>query len=595
MVSTRMYAQIMRKRDRDDTETQLLDPIEAATALEEAEATRCLRAKKKKDERWQCNHPPFENIMPEIITNIMIYLDDSQDVYNFSKCAKFIRDAVTPEVVVRSAVFGGGRSREALACVMRYVQNRSIHTPSKLRLLKLVNGKRCERMESCFGLNLVSKQPQSLPKKSGNRPFGLCICQCCVTGLSQSGFSWRSEIANDPKADVLAIHDLSRVMTQPQSEWVTNDAIGPVVLMQKIKQVQKTYTDDDEKIQALVAIHEDLTSDFDEDFREHLVDVYMQAESEYYSFVDAKNAVRENKARAKIADRVNKKKANVGALLEEIEKALEGCRRKACILRGSYNSINGHFELTLGPARALLGPLLDAPSSATKKKVHAACTVVMEVFNLLDAHNFFGVGSRFLANFPRRDGASVLALHNYCTKKSTWQQLLQKQRGSYEWYPFFDYSPFLSALQEGNLAKALFLATRKEERRSAFVDYVTRVEGSSVRNRFRVIAERIWNSSFRSMNTFEDYKATFQALKDEYQNVSQNIKGYLQHPNTVTFLALPSNYERNGYTRQMAVDEVWKFAGYQKTHISNGNFNDLLSCHKRCYGVGGSIRNLVGW
>ena len=532
--------------DHDGNETKLLDQSEATTALAEAEATRCHRNKKKKTERWRRNHPPFEKLLPELITNIMLYLDDSQDVYNFSKCAKFIRNAVTAQVVVRSAVMAGGKSRHALACIMLHVQNKSIHTPSVLRLLRLVNGKRCERMNSCYGYNLVTKQPQSMPKKSGNLPFGLCICQCCVSGLAQSAFSYHSRFANDPKADVLAKDKLSRIMTQPQSEWSTNDAIGPVVLFDKVKQIQKTYYDDDQKIQALMIIHKDSTSNFDEDFREHVVDLYVQVESEYDSFVDAKNTMLLNKAKAKVADRVNKKKAKVGVILKEIEEALEGCRRKALFLRGSYD-VHGYFVLTLGPVRALFGFLLDAPSSATKKKVQAAVTVAKEVSDLLDTRN---VGNRFLNNYTFRGGI---------------------------------------------IAKELFLALKKEEYRSVFVNCVTRVEECSVRNRYCVVAERIWDSCVYTESTLEDHQASLRALKGVYRGVSQNIKDYLQHPSTVAFLALPpSTNERNGYTRQMAVNEVWNFGGYQRTHIYNGNFNDLLSCHKRCYGVGGSIRNLVG-
>lgn len=87
------------------------DIVNTRLALEEAERTRSRLAKKRRIESWVRNHPPFEILPTELLPTIMLFLDSARDVYNLSLCSKSLRRAVTPEIVVRSAVFQGGRAK----------------------------------------------------------------------------------------------------------------------------------------------------------------------------------------------------------------------------------------------------------------------------------------------------------------------------------------------------------------------------------------------------------------------------------------------------------------------------------------------------
>jgi hypothetical protein len=172
MVETRRLRKRRAPENCDDEDAAASD-----LALEKASKMRSQKAKQRKIEA-HARKPPFESLLPEILHTVFLFLDQTRDVYSLAHCSKYLRSIVTPEIVVRSAIFSGGKIKEAIHVVMNAVKKRSIHVPSTLRLLRLVNGKRCERLDECFAHDLVKNVPATCPK-SGNRPFGLMICPMC--------------------------------------------------------------------------------------------------------------------------------------------------------------------------------------------------------------------------------------------------------------------------------------------------------------------------------------------------------------------------------------------------------------------------------
>jgi hypothetical protein len=75
----------------------------------------------------------------------------------YQKCAKSIREYIIPALVLRSAVFGGVKTKSVVKNVVLSIADKSIHVPSTLRLLRLVNGTKCERGDQCFSYNLINK------------------------------------------------------------------------------------------------------------------------------------------------------------------------------------------------------------------------------------------------------------------------------------------------------------------------------------------------------------------------------------------------------------------------------------------------------
>ena len=172
MVSTRSKRRCISEEARDDGEdARLLNPEEAETALEEAEATRCRKIKKKKFEAFKKNHPPLELILiPEITVQIMSYFDDCRDVYNFAKCSTSIRAAVTSEIVIRSAVFAGGKARQAISNVMNLVREKAIHTPSTFRYESAVIEYLLSAINIVFATHLLTLAS----------PVFLCVLSSCA-------------------------------------------------------------------------------------------------------------------------------------------------------------------------------------------------------------------------------------------------------------------------------------------------------------------------------------------------------------------------------------------------------------------------------
>jgi len=66
------------------------------------------------------------------------------ELYRLAFTCKDLRDKVTVELVVRSALIDGGKPRETIKSLYELMIKRSIHPPSPLRLLRLVNVRRCE-------------------------------------------------------------------------------------------------------------------------------------------------------------------------------------------------------------------------------------------------------------------------------------------------------------------------------------------------------------------------------------------------------------------------------------------------------------------
>jgi hypothetical protein len=558
----------------DEPSDLLLDPSEAEAALEEAEATLSRKNKKKRLESFERTHPPLELIPPEVLTHIMSYMDDSKDIYNFAKCSKHIRDAVTPEVVIRSAVFAGGKTRKAIQDVMTHVQNKAIHVPSTFRILRLVNGKQCERLESCFGYNLLTRKAEDV-SRSGIRPFGLCICTGCTNGLSHRVFHYSHKIS---RVDILAKHNLTSLLCHPQFEASIGAAIGPIVICEKVKQIMCTYSKDEDQLAALQRIHTELTENSPEEYRQDLVDIYLNAESEYDAFEQGRRKIELEKSLAKISVRATKKQEKVRAILGELEEKLSGYKHKVLALSGEYDRY-GFYKLTLGPSQVVLGKLLGPPSSKSQKKIQEACADIREVYDLLEEFGFLGTGSDFLRDFPSVCGsAHIEALVRFCKKSRDFETLLG--------YKYEDYVDFVALLRGGEIHAALVKIFRNLELAQAFADYVARSETDEVlRGKCRRLAVELWPR--RTMNSLEDYPGEFDSKRREYAQLCQNFKDYLRHPRTVAFLAETRPAPAfAAFSRQDAIDTLLKLDSFQRQRLLDRNFSLLLSHHRHCFNAG---------
>lgn len=90
-----------------------------------------------------------------------------KELYRMAFTCKSLRSKVTTRLVVRSAIMQGGHAATTVSELYNLMKSKSIHAPSALRLLRLVNGKRCEWC-NINKLNYV-------------RPgFGVFLCRPCL-------------------------------------------------------------------------------------------------------------------------------------------------------------------------------------------------------------------------------------------------------------------------------------------------------------------------------------------------------------------------------------------------------------------------------
>jgi hypothetical protein len=183
-----------------------------------------------------------------------VKLDSPQDLYNLAFSSKFFMSLVTPEVVIRSAVFNNLRKRDKgnrkiMANIMGYINNRSIHVPSAHRMLRLLNAKSCERGDRCWGKNLNTGKAMSLNRHSFIRPFGLAICEKCVKfGTTKVPYSHFSRFQQG-----VAFHQWNLLM-DPQRDLKTGDVHGPLLEVLELQQIENSYTMNDDKKCALEGV-----------------------------------------------------------------------------------------------------------------------------------------------------------------------------------------------------------------------------------------------------------------------------------------------------------------------------------------------------
>lgn len=111
-----VFTRSRNKRNRpsyveEDSEDDNECLIQDHQALEQAIEYRKHRAKKQREARRKRNYVPVEMIPPELLPKIFSYLDNAKEIYQLSLMSKSFRQAISPELVVQSALFQGGDSK----------------------------------------------------------------------------------------------------------------------------------------------------------------------------------------------------------------------------------------------------------------------------------------------------------------------------------------------------------------------------------------------------------------------------------------------------------------------------------------------------
>lgn len=517
---------------------------------------------------------PLLDLLPRgVIENIFLYLSSARDVYHLAFCAKFLRDAVTAEIVIRAAVFQGGVVREVITTIMDSVANKKIHTPSTLRLLRLVNAKRCERGDRCLDYHLETKQTGKVDKK-GTRPFAMSMCKLCVQATSINTKKHHMTIRSHNRVEM---YEWSRVLTQSQTEVLSGDPVGPIILATPLLQICGTYKDSSQcsdKLKELFQQAETAISAEAEAQSLNLLELFEIADGEYDAFVEAKEAIAAGKQQAYIAGRNEKARAvyaKLGALLEDYE-------HKDFALECTWSN-HGVCTFKLQRVQHLAGVLVRCPSRATKSKLIATATSIRSDIDLLYANGFIQGDSRYLRFLLADTTRSMRALYDYCVGAND---------------PFISTSvcmhsdgAFFGLLRDGKCIDALLRILNSHHVRLAFTRKVVKERGQE-RTLHSKLASNVFRDVFepslfysRLINEAE-YRLKFVQARTLYQRCKATIKQYISRPQTIAFLAEtgpPPNHRNAEHTRRDAVNLM-----YEKTQdlrfLKRRDFASLLNLHR---------------
>ena len=147
--------QPFKRRRRDtcnrDEEGHSISLSEEAATVDSIDDSSMALSSNSKSAGFKLNIDPNYKIDLEafdghIIQRIMCFLPTPRDLYNISRCNKRIASFVTYQHIIRSAVIGGDKhTNQTVKSLVKSIDQKHIYVPSKARLLRLVNGKCCER------------------------------------------------------------------------------------------------------------------------------------------------------------------------------------------------------------------------------------------------------------------------------------------------------------------------------------------------------------------------------------------------------------------------------------------------------------------
>jgi len=574
----------------------------------EQRATRDAKKQKKgkkneEDERYadafKGYEIPFDALPALCIERIFGMLDSPQDLYNIAFSSKLLMSLVTPEAVVRSAVFNNLRKRDKgnrkiMSNVMGHIRNRAIHVPSPHRILRLLNAQKCEMGEGCWGRNLNTGNSQALNPGCYNRPFGLALCDKCVRfGTTKVPYSHFSRFQKG-----VAFHQWNLLMNPARDPKSSTDPIkGPLLQVLELQQIENTYADNEDKKLALDGmVQKALSNDSKfcpihyEEKAAAYQEIWENAEKEADDYVDAAVEKDQEKFRERRKERITKRMTRIRSIYTSLEEILDDCALKDLALDCTWlESDERCVRFTCHIVEQKLTNIISAPASASERSILNAAESIKEIFNTLHEKNFFQYSYIEHSSNRLRKG-----IHEYCVSETTPLKIMQSSlTGDVH---------FIQALEEDKPVRALIRAL--SQMRNAFPRiFALSVVRSNIQEAesrvddFRKLAEVVWTEKAPSSSltlSFGTIKETFNSSVEEFRMMRKNVKDYLADDQTRRFLLRDISVAgRDNFSRQDALNQVFKpkshsvwlqgtrTSAYQ--HLKNCDFEGLRNIHEQYF------------
>jgi len=308
-----------------------------------------------------------------LITMAVCSFLDVKELLHLTMCSKFVGEQIKHEHVVVSALMHGGHAKTSMERLVGLLRNneqqpqqqhRKIYVPSPLRLLRLVNGKRCERCNGA-GLKMVSCD------------FGVFFCSECnmlYTKRVARNTGWIPFLEH-PRVAAARYISNCYIFTHTYHD-TAGEVSGPLVTMSNMESVMRGQTTTEEIVRQCDE------ADGNAKYVDEIVKAFDQTKNaaenrgleKYFKKKDAtKNAL--EKKREKIHTIVEKLKSLLGevpwkeALLDYEAVTVPSSSSKFSMVRFSNLIVNG-----------LLMDIVKTPSRATKSKLQKLSESLLEKF-----------------------------------------------------------------------------------------------------------------------------------------------------------------------------------------------------------------------
>lgn len=383
---------------------------------------------------------------------------------------------ITAPLVIRAGVFHSLRKkkeafhRRTLGNVMNYLKNRSIHLPSPHRLLRLLNARRCERGDDCWGRNLSTGKPGRLDWNSTARPFGLAICNQCIkhgtTSVNYRHFS------NGMKG--VAFYQWNKLMDAYTDS--SGEKHGPLVRVIELQQIETSFDNTEDRKAHLEAVVERANANTNrcpvhyDEMAEQYVELFNSAEKEAERRLKVEEEMKSREWAERREEKQSKKVARVRTIYDLLDEYLGDCPNKEMALECTWDETDYQeclrFKCTIvsGAMRSMIvAPvsldltmliipaccwfltsvvlIIFVQSYASDKQIKEAATQIKDAFTALDEKNFFSY--TFISESSHR---YKKGLYEYCSTESSPLAILSSSNAD---------STFISLVEQNQLTKAL--------------------------------------------------------------------------------------------------------------------------------------------
>ena len=304
----------------------------------------------KKQKNVGSNAP---SLPPEIFSLVFPFLAPRQ-ILRLALTSSALQIYVNHELVVRNTVMlGGVHARGNLKSILDGLCKQTIYTPSPLRLLRIVNGKRCER---CL-------------QKTNNLRLGLFVCATCANDLTTHR-SYRErpceEIEMLIRDDCVDKTWETMILKKPFTTSGGN-RIGPFVTYSDMKRmIDEGITLDDFFGNVQVP---------DQNMAQKLQQVYHDAG------VDKQIICTEDCNR-----REDKEKSKVRKIIDAIDQVKALLKGPTNVMDYTVSADGTYCSLSFGITHDLMKEIISAPSKITKKKLREIAASVDAAYPLAMKH-----------------------------------------------------------------------------------------------------------------------------------------------------------------------------------------------------------------